>query len=351
MEVTAALEHTAHIAMHGGTDIGKVRRINEDAFQLFPRWDTLVVCDGMGGHAAGEVASKSAVDTVAAFLGCDRAAFAQKLPPLDEADLSAEAADMVHAIRLANRSVFVTAQSQKSMYGMGTTLVAVRFAAGGAIVGHVGDSRAYLLSDGNLTRLTTDHSLVEELKAHGELTAEQEKNFPEKNVITRALGTRPSVAVDVCSFPTKQGDWFMLCSDGLCGYVDDPDIARIMNESYPNVEQAVSRLIEAANAAGGHDNVTIGIAAVESSDSSGGESGPCKTIAEPGPDESQQELAFLEELRQSIPDEPESNLEQTDRIRIGTPASQPQGAASKPDGGPAPEATEKKSKRGFWPWS
>jgi protein phosphatase len=257
------------VALFGDSDIGRVRRINEDSFRLIPDRETIVVCDGMGGHAAGEVASQRAVETVEAYLM--RVNELDRPPSLRAeggATLPPEAEDLVWAVRLANCRVFQTAQSQKHTLGMGTTLVAARFLPGRAVICHVGDSRAYLFRNGKLNPITIDHSLVAELLSQNEITAEQARTFPDRNIITRALGTRPVVAVDVTVMPVAQGDWYLLCSDGLCGAIDDDEMAAVAARHAGDPTAAVEALIDAANAAGGHDNITVAIAEVrESTDS------------------------------------------------------------------------------------
>ena len=166
-----------NITMTGATDVGRVRRANEDSYRLLPHLQALVVCDGMGGHAAGEVASQQAVDVFSAYLE-QGSTLGTALTPPDMDELSESTTPPVQAIRLANRSVFETAQAKRSMRGMGTTLVSVLFHEGFAAIYHVGDSRAYRFAGGRLEPLTEDHSLLAELKAQGEITAEQEKGLP-----------------------------------------------------------------------------------------------------------------------------------------------------------------------------
>lgn len=332
------------VSLYGDSDIGRVRRINEDSFELIPAKQAMVVCDGMGGHAAGEVASKRAVQTFRTYLMHDPRTMRTSLATLPYPKLSAEALDMVQAVRLANRSVFMTAQEKRGMRGMGTTLVAARFTSEQALICHVGDSRAYHFSKGKLRGLTTDHSLLAELKAQGELTPEQERNFPERNVITRALGTRPSVSVDVAAVPVVVGDWIMLCSDGLCGYVEDIDIERTLMGCYPDPEKAIRYLIEAANSAGGHDNVTIAIAVIDQVDIEDDQAALSATIPEATPSEEELEIAYIDEMLQE--DHPIDDDEDTDRIRIVRPG---QDRLAPPDPAEDPERTDGR-RRTLWPW-
>jgi len=286
------------IAMRGATDIGQLRRANEDSFGLFPQCNTVIVCDGMGGHAAGEVASNRAVETVEAFLLRGNGFPPPGPPDAERTSIPPDAADLVWAIRLANRRVYQIAQSQQQMMGMGTTLVAVRFSGGAVTICHVGDSRAYRFRDGQLVPVTTDHSLVAELLTRNEITPEQARTFSERNIITRALGTRPSVAIDVRVVPAATGDWYMLCSDGLCGVIGDEQIATVLAAHRNDPEQAVHALIAAANDAGGPDNVTVAIAViVEANDARDtATERETETIPESSEEAAQTEIAFLEKL-------------------------------------------------------
>lgn len=339
------------VRMHGVSHVGMVRPINEDSFRLIKERNTLVVCDGMGGHAAGEVASQKAVETLAACLLQNPDSIRLKLPEVTLPELPAEATDLVQGVRLANRRVYSTARSQQGMRGMGTTLVTVRFAAGNVIICHVGDSRVYRFTHGQLIPMTIDHSLLAEWKARGDITEEDERNFPERNIITRALGTRPSVAVDVSVVPAEKGDWYILCSDGLCGYVDDRTIASVIGQSHPNLEAVVQGLIDAANRAGGQDNVTVAVGALEDTDSAPGVSVTARTVPETPDEAGPVEMAYLQELFPSaVPiddfsDEPDTDKIPTLPLPTGPSEHQP----------PAEHAAESepsdKPKRGFFPWS
>jgi len=341
-----------NIIMSGNTDIGLVRQINEDSFRLIPEKNTVVVCDGMGGHAAGEVASQRAAETVVAYLMHDTSQDRSTLPPLQADSLPQEARDLAQAIRLANRSVYATAQSQQGMRGMGTTLVAVRFWNGCASICHVGDSRAYRFAQGKLEPLTIDHSLLAELKAQGEITPDQEKNFPERNVITRALGTRPSVAVDVKIQATRKDDWYILCSDGLCGYIDDPDIERVLVDTYPDYDLAIQRLIKMANDAGGHDNCTIAIAIVSEPDGGGYVNELLETVPESTPEEAQIELDYLDVLGVGVRKQPNPSSDvDTNPIRVVPSASGSPQTTDSVEEKTIPPGRDKKRKGGFWPWS
>jgi serine/threonine protein phosphatase PrpC len=219
------------------SDLGRQRQGNEDNF--FVRAPLFVVADGMGGAQAGEVASEIAVRS-----------FDDDLPngSLPEA--------LTDVIQGANRRIHDKARSDESMHGMGTTTTAAYVDDDEVIIAHVGDSRAYLLRDGDLIRLTKDHSLVGELVARGKLTEEQAEQHPQRSVITRALGPEADVQVDVDIFPAKPGDLFLLCSDGLTSMVHEPQLRPLFDDT-DSLETLGKRLIDAANAAGGRDNITV----------------------------------------------------------------------------------------------
>ncbi len=337
------------IKMTGATHVGRVRRANEDNFRLIPEANGLVVCDGMGGHAAGEEASQRAVEVYAQYiLKCENLATTPPSPDVDELDDSTM--PPVMAIRLANRSVFEKAQAQRSMRGMGTTLVSAQFHDGYVAIYHVGDSRAYRFSDKTLAQLTVDHSLLAELRAQGEITAEQERDFPERNVITRALGTHPSVQVDVRTVATQTGDWFLLCSDGLCGYIEDPEIEKTLASHYPDAEKAVNALISMANDAGGHDNVTVAIAAVESAGATNEAMEFSITVPQSSYDDAVAESKILMELGlvNAPADEDEGD---TDKIKIVNQRGSDQEEGNTESSGDL-EKTDpaRPRKRGIWPW-
>ena len=219
------------------SDLGRQRQGNEDNF--FVRAPLFVVADGMGGAQAGEVASEIAVRS-----------FDDELPnrSLPEA--------LVGVIEQANKRIHEKARADESLHGMGTTTTAAYVGDDEVIIAHVGDSRAYLLRDGELIRLTKDHSLVGELVARGKLTEEQAEQHPQRSVITRALGPEASVQVDIDIFPAKPGDLFLLCSDGLTSMVHEPKLRPLFDEA-DSLETLGKRLIDAANAAGGRDNITV----------------------------------------------------------------------------------------------
>jgi serine/threonine protein phosphatase PrpC len=228
---------------HGATNPGRKRRRNEDAFVCEP--PLFAVADGMGGAQAGEIASSLAATALAGALNGEVA-------PAD-----AEAT-VVELIQEANRRVHQRATNDAAASGMGTTMtVALAGADDVVAIGHVGDSRAYLLRDGSLEQLTDDHSLVAELVRRGELSPEEAEVHPQRSVITRALGTDPDVDVDVFSVTGRSNDLFLLCSDGLSTMVDADAIAGIVAQHRFDLESATRALIKAANDSGGEDNITV----------------------------------------------------------------------------------------------
>ena len=224
------------------TDTGRQRRENEDS--AYVRVPLFVVADGMGGAQAGEVASALAVEE-----------FRRGLPDADAEHPSAEQR-LAQRVQSANRRIFETARGAREHEGMGTTLTAVYVDDSSLAIAHVGDSRAYVMRDGELTRLTHDHSLVEELMRRGKLTPEQAAEHPQRSIITRALGIEPEVEVDTWTFPGRAGDVVLLCSDGLTSMIDEAQVAEVLRTE-PDLDRAGERLIHEANEAGGRDNITV----------------------------------------------------------------------------------------------
>ena len=216
----------------GGTDPGRRRRRNEDSYVIDP--PLFAVADGMGGAQAGEVASKLAAGAV-----------------------KEHGADVESLVQEANRRVHQRSLEDPNTSGMGTTLTVAAVEDGVVSIGHVGDSRAYLVRDGNLEQLTEDHSLVGELMRTGKLSAEEAGSHPQRSMITRALGTDPNVDVDIFSVEPRVGDLFLLCSDGLTSMVDDRELLRLIGEKRGDLQDLVKALIKAANKGGGEDNITV----------------------------------------------------------------------------------------------
>lgn len=238
----------------GRTDVGRVREVNEDAFHVGD--SVFAVADGMGGHLAGEVASSTALEPIADLDG----------------HVYADAQDARNALRQAvtdaNEAVVTKAANDPSFQGMGTTLTAVMVEGRRAHVAHVGDSRAYLFRDGEFSQLTTDHTLVQRMIEEGRLTEEEAANHPQRSVITRAIGVEPNVDVDAMTLELAPGDVLVLCSDGLTGPVTDSTIIGALDAGTSDVpdeagtdgrqvDRVAQKLVDAANAAGAPDNVTV----------------------------------------------------------------------------------------------
>jgi PPM family protein phosphatase len=220
------------------TDTGRARADNED--NAYARPPLYVVADGMGGAQAGEVASALAVEEFRSGLR----------------DAGTPEQRLAERVQAANRRIYETAHAKLENEGMGTTLTAVYLDDANLAVAHVGDSRAYIFRDGELTRLTHDHSLVEELIRRGKLTPEQAAAHPQRSIITRALGIEPQVEVDTWTYPMRDGDVVLLCSDGLTSMISEAQIASVLAEQR-NLNVTGERLIAAANDAGGRDNITV----------------------------------------------------------------------------------------------
>jgi protein phosphatase len=229
----------------GRTDAGRVRRRNEDSFVLDP--PLFAVADGMGGAQAGEVASRLAAAAFREYHDADRM----------------EPAERVEAIiQEANRRIYERARTDSEASGMGTTVTAAILTNGRVSIGHVGDSRAYRIRNGELEQLTEDHSLVADLMRSGRLTPEEADAHPQRSVITRALGTDAEVDVDTVTVDVEPGDLFLLCSDGLTTMVPEEDILRIAQEA-DDLNEAARTLVRAANSGGGEDNITVVLFKVE----------------------------------------------------------------------------------------
>ena len=238
------------------SDVGMVRHNNEDCFAVDLPLNLLVLCDGMGGQAAGEVASKLAVDVIMEH--CRQASKNPQLPLVGDLqeEFSPQTNRLGSGIRLSNQAIREAAESSPSKSGMGSTVVAAWITGNVLGIAHVGDSRIYLLRDGNLQQLTLDHSLVMEQVRKGLMSREEAEKSSLSNVIVRALGAEPTVKVDVDEMWVKEGDQILLCSDGLTRMVSDEGIGQVLAEA-TSAQQASDRLVEIANDNGGEDNVTV----------------------------------------------------------------------------------------------
>ncbi len=219
------------------TDVGCVRDHNEDSLVVAP--PLFAVADGMGGHAAGEVASEIAVNVLA------------ELAPKD-----LDGAALEHAVEEANHEIIRAARDGRGREGMGTTLTACMLENERLIIAQVGDSRAYLLHHGKLQQLTRDHSLMADMIEAGQLTPEEARHHPQRSVITRALGSDPNTRPDMYEINVETGDRLLVCSDGLSSMIEDEQIEAVMRR-VPDPQRCASQLVNEAIAAGGHDNVTV----------------------------------------------------------------------------------------------
>ena len=242
----------------GRTDVGLRREHNEDALLVLPEFGLAVVCDGLGGHQAGEVASAMAVETVRLFF--ERTRDPEATWPFPYDDTRDEATNLLGvAVQWANRRIREVAETDSgTKQGMATTFVGVLVKEEMAHFAWVGDSRGYLLRAGALIPATTDHSLVNELIRAGQLSEEEVPDFQHRNVITRALGMDDVVAIDFNTVALSPGDVCLVCCDGLTGMLSDARIAEIVSQE-PDLDRACEALVEEANRNGGIDNITVGL--------------------------------------------------------------------------------------------
>jgi len=239
------------IEVVGRSDVGRVRVSNEDSYGFDLRHGVFVVCDGMGGHAAGEVASKIAVETVLSYFR-DHEPLAANAA-LANAPIGAQM--LSDAVSKANENILQYAQGHASASGMGTTLVAARFDDAKFTIAHVGDSRIYLLREDTLLQLTEDHSLVMEQVRRGIMTVEEARQSTAQHIITRALGTEDDSPPDLAEFPAEPGDTLLLTTDGVLRHLEDTQIHEILRDA-PSLQDACDRLIDLSLDAGGEDNAT-----------------------------------------------------------------------------------------------
>lgn len=243
------------IQVAGQSDLGCIRSNNEDNFGYDSRYGIYVVCDGMGGAAAGEVASKIAVDTVLNY--CRQSAI-DKLEPSGGAvfdGVSARANTLARAIQLANQQIRAAAEQNPENRGMGSTITAVLVEGNMYSIAHVGDSRIYLLRKGAIQQITQDHSLVMEHVRRGLITAEQAEHSEIRNIIIRALGSEESVEPDLSDLVAEPGDVVLLTTDGLTRHIPDAEILEIVTQA-SSCREACEHLVESAKQGGGHDNIT-----------------------------------------------------------------------------------------------
>lgn len=241
----------------GKTDVGMKRNHNEDAFLTDPGLSFAVVADGMGGHAAGEVASGLAVERISYFLRQVNGNEDITWPYKYDIAFSLNANKMMVGIKLANDSILSKVADDPQLNGMGTTIVGALFEQGNATIAHVGDSRAYLYRKNRLLLLTNDHSWVSEQVRRGLITEEQARIHPMKNVVTQALGGAERLSVEIDELPLEPGDLVLLCSDGLNSMVPGDVIEEVFAGYHQNPEELIDQLIHEANERGGDDNITV----------------------------------------------------------------------------------------------
>ncbi|MBN1652812.1 MAG: Stp1/IreP family PP2C-type Ser/Thr phosphatase [Deltaproteobacteria bacterium] len=242
----------------GLSDVGLQREHNEDSFLLLDEYTLYLVADGMGGHQAGDVASKMALETVSSFFAATQEEDATWPFPVDP-HLSLAENRLCSSIKMANKQIFDLANTDHALEGMGTTIVAIAFNLQKEIayIAHVGDSRAYRIRNGEILQITRDHSLVNDyLNMMPDMPAEAMEVVP-RNVITRALGMQDSVVVDLRQEQVVHGDRFLLCTDGLSGQVADQKILEVLSDGESSLADCGKVLIKEANDAGGEDNVTV----------------------------------------------------------------------------------------------
>ena len=239
----------------GKTDVGVVRKNNEDNFGYDTRKGIFVVCDGMGGQAAGEVASKIAVDTVLGYFQQEEKGRGSEVLGREFTEVSELANALANAVQLANKAIRAASAQESTSAGMGCTIVAARVEGNLFSIAHVGDSRIYLIRGGAIQQLTTDHSLVMEQVRRGMITLEEAEHFEMQNVIVRALGSEDSVEPDLADLSLEENDTLLLCSDGLSRFVKDAAMLELINGG-KNLEEACDALIEAAKNGGSDDNIT-----------------------------------------------------------------------------------------------
>jgi len=240
---------------HGKTDVGRKRQHNEDAMLVDPALGLYIVADGMGGHAAGEVASARSVEVVRQHILTNRALLKDLAKEASQAARAAASSLVEVAVQRACSDIYKLATSDASKRGMGTTFVCLVVTGNKGIIGHVGDSRIYLVRNGQCHRLTEDHTLIAAQLKAGTITRDQAASSQYRNVITRAVGIQESVQVDTLIVDVLPNDLFMLCSDGLHGYLNDDEVATLTASTPP--KDLPDRFVALANERGGDDNITV----------------------------------------------------------------------------------------------
>ena len=245
------------LTYEGRTHVGRVRDHNEDCFKMVPEAHLFLVADGLGGYAAGEVASRLTVDSIGGYFQAVRNECDLTWPAETEADYDHQAKIFEQAVTTANQRVWSTSMKYNAYRGMGSTIVGLQFVGKRVYTAHVGDSRCYRLRSGVLEQLTRDHSLFNAFRDSGALTAENEDSFPYKNVILRALGTQPKVEVELTKSEWQPGDLYLLCSDGLTGELSDWELMELFQRQPEQLGGLADCLVNEACERGGRDNVTV----------------------------------------------------------------------------------------------
>jgi PPM family protein phosphatase len=256
-----------HIEYGSRSDQGRVRTSNEDSYAASAKNRLFLVADGMGGHAAGEVASQIAASTVEEVVALNSG------PEWKPEDV------LRHAAAEANSRIYEAARIKREFAGMGSTLTILSFRDNHYYIAHVGDSRAYLLRDGVLDQLTRDHSLVWHLLESGVLRKDELSSHPQKNLITRSIGPHPSVEIDLERGEAREGDVFLLCSDGLTDVVSDEDICRILSDAGKPSQDIGDTLVNTANQHGGPDNVTVVVVRLAPGDAEENDTGKFRALS------------------------------------------------------------------------
>ena len=236
------------------SDVGQRRKVNEDAAGYFESKNhipLMMVCDGIGGHNAGEIASAMALMSIG-----------QAWEKTEFNDIEEVYQWLIKKITEANEAIFTRSAQYEDLYGMGTTVVVASIIGNQLMIANVGDSRAYVLRNFQLKQLTEDQSLVNALLKSGEITPEEAENHPNKNIVTQSLGVTSSVEIDFVRMTIKNEDTLILCSDGLSDMLSLEEIRNVMNH-YSDVEQQVEKAVQEANEAGGRDNITVAIAKIQ----------------------------------------------------------------------------------------
>ena len=247
------------IKVYGNTNIGRVRKNNEDAYGIYPDLSLFIVADGLGGHAGGEVASRLAVETIK-----DGLVSTESYRP------SVEIKDrIIEAIRGANDRIIQQANIMYDLKGMGTTVVVVKLEEDNAMIAHVGDSRMYLIRKNKITQITKDHTVVEEYIRLGLLTLQEALYHPNRHMLSRALGVSYDIDVDVADIQIAEGDIIILCTDGLTNMLSEKEILSAITELMPSPEKITDRLITLANNHGGIDNITVITICIEQNNKGG----------------------------------------------------------------------------------